>query len=82
VTVELDQQTIRLKGDCPIEDAEPLLALLQDQAGYVVDISDMGLIHTAILQLLIALRPKVIGPSRDSFTNLWIIPLLDTVNTE
>ena len=76
MTVLLDHLTIRLEGDCHVEDAEPLLGLLQEGSGRVVDISALGRTHTAVVQVLLALQPKVAGSNTDGFFNSWIAPLL------
>jgi hypothetical protein len=76
MTVRLDHSTIRLEGDCHIEDAEPLLNLLQEKSGRTVDVAVAGHLHTAVLQILLAFRPKVAGSNTDGFFNSWIAPLL------
>lgn len=79
MTVLLDHETIRLEGSCHVEDAEPLLSLLQERTGRTVDVSTLGSIHTAVLQVLMAFRPTVVGSSNDDvFFQRWIIPLLAT----
>jgi hypothetical protein len=88
MTVRLDDRVIHLEGDCHVEDAEPLLHLLQTEPNRTVDISAVGAIHTAVLQLLLALRPRVVGrpklggSDRDDFFECWITPLLVTPRNE
>jgi len=82
MTVHLDHRTIRLEGDCHVEDAEPLVSLLQDSRGRVVDISASGAIHTAVLQVLLAFRPKIAGINGDGFFNDRIMPLLAKADDE
>jgi hypothetical protein len=76
MSVQLDGPVIRLEGDCRVEDAEPLLALLQEQAGRVVDLTAAGPLHAAVVQVLLALRPPLSGPAGDPFTARWLAPLL------
>jgi len=78
MTVHLDHRTIRLDGDCHVEDAEPLLNMLQGESGRTVDISALGTLHAAVLQLLLAFRPQIVGSNGDGFFNSWIMPLLAT----
>ena len=78
MTVLLDHRTIRLEGNCHVEDAEPLLNLLQEGMDRAVDVSAVGTIHTAVLQVLMALRPQVVGSNGDAFFESWITPLLAT----
>ena len=82
MTVHLDDRTIRLEGDCHVEDAEPLLNLLQDEAGRTVDVSALAGVHAAVLQVILAFRPKVVGSNSDGFFNSWIMPLLATADRE
>ena len=82
MTVRLDDRAIHLQGDCHVEDAEPLLALLQTEPGRAVDISALGSIHTAVAQLLLAFRPEVVGSNGDKFFESWIKPLLVTPGNE
>jgi ABC-type transporter Mla MlaB component len=82
MTVRLDHKTIRLEGDCHVEDAEPLLSLLQEADGRAVDVSALGAIHTAVLQVLLAFRPKIAQGNGDSFFNSWIMPLLAKAGNE
>jgi len=78
MTVHLDNGTIRLEGDCHVEDAESLLNLLQEEPGRTVDLSAVGALHTAVLQLLLAFRPRITGTNGDVFLERWITPLLVT----
>jgi hypothetical protein len=79
MTVALDGTVVRLTGECRVEDAEPLLAMLQEQAGRNVDLSEARRLHTAVLQILMAIRPEIRGGSLDAFLRTWIEPLLTQV---
>jgi hypothetical protein len=76
MSVALEADMIRLRGDCPVGDAEPLLALLQEAPRRVVDLTEAGTLHTAVVQVLLALQPEVLGPTSDPFMDRWIAPLL------
>jgi len=76
MSVCLDGEIIRLEGRCHLEDAEPLLGLLQAAAGRMVDLSDAETLHTAVIQVLLAFRPGMAGESRDGFIRRWIAPAL------
>jgi len=82
MTIRLDDRAIHLEGDCHVEDAEPLLDLLQDKPGGTVDISALGSIHTAVLQLLLVFRPRIVGSNGNGFFESWITPLLVTADNE
>lgn len=76
MSVRLDGPVIRLEGECRVEEAEPLLALLQEDAGREVDLGGAGALHTAVVQVLFALRPRIRGLPQDGFLTHWLLPLL------
>ena len=58
---------IRLRGSCPIEDAEALLRCFSDDPRAVVDWSGCEHAHSAVIQVLLAIRPRVVGRPGDPF---------------
>ena len=76
MSVSLDGNVVRLYGDCPVEDAETVMRLLQAAVDPDVSLADVRILHTAVLQVLLALRPKLVGPVRDPFISRWLVPLL------
>ena len=66
---------IVLSGDCPVEDAEVLVGLLARHPGLPVDVAGCGRVHTAVVQVLLAARPKLRGAPA-SFFGDWVVPLL------
>jgi hypothetical protein len=58
---------IALDGDCPIEDAEPLLQLLLADPDAALDWTSCEQAHTAVLQVVLAATPRLIGPPRGAF---------------
>jgi hypothetical protein len=67
-----DDGIILLKGDCPVEDAEPLLQLLQQSPAARLDWGDCTHLHTAVLQVVLAARPKIVTPCGDAWIAQWI----------
>jgi hypothetical protein len=63
---------IALDGACPVEDAELLLKLLQAAPAASCDWTRCGHLHTAVLQVLLAARPKLVGPCGDPWVERWI----------
>ena len=57
---------IVLQGHCPVEDTEPLLQMLQETPTAMVDWTECSHLHTAIVQVLLAVRPHFTGPCGDS----------------
>jgi hypothetical protein len=68
--------SIRLEGDCPLEDSEILVQMLTLADPAVVDWRDCTGIHTAVLQILIAGNIKLVGPPASAFLRQHIDPVL------
>jgi hypothetical protein len=67
---------IELVGACPGADAEPLLQLLLADPGATVDWRDCRSAHTAVVQVLMAVRPKLLGPPADAHLEDWVTPAI------
>ncbi|WP_426959529.1 hypothetical protein [Muricoccus radiodurans] len=76
MSVRLEGSVIRIEGEARVEDAEALVSLLRDGAGRSVDLTAAGPLHAAVVQVLMALRPPLLGPAGDPFTARWLLPLL------
>jgi hypothetical protein len=63
--------TIILDGNCPVEDAEPLLVLLQGTPAAPLDWRQCNHLHTAVLQVILAARPALVGPCGDPWLRQW-----------
>lgn len=68
--------TIRLLGNCALEEAETLLQLLLDHPEAPVDWSRCSGLHSAVLQTLMAGRRRVVGEPGDDFLRRWVAPVL------
>jgi hypothetical protein len=69
-----DAGAIILEGNCPVEDAEPLLQMLQATSTATLDWSRCGHLHTAVLQLILAARIAPAGPCGDPWVRQWAAP--------
>ena len=67
---------IVLEGACPSEDAEILLQHLTSTPSSSVDISSCKSAHTAVIQVLLAFRPRLIGIPPDNSLWRWVHPSL------
>ena len=76
MTIRRDGPTIRLEGDCWLEDAEPLCHLLESHSVAAVDVSGLGRLHSSVLQVLMVFRPEIVGSNGDEFFEAWIRPAL------
>ncbi|RDI57342.1 hypothetical protein [Microvirga subterranea] len=78
MSVRLNGNVIVLEGPCRVEDAEPLLGWLQADGSRVVELTAVEHLHTAVVQVLMALRPGIRGTGNDAFVRDWIVPALTT----
>jgi hypothetical protein len=62
---------IVLEGDCAAEDAETLLQMLQAAPGAPIDWTQCGRLHTAVLQVILAAGPALIGVCGDPWVARW-----------
>lgn len=67
---------IELVGVCPSADAEPLLQLLLANPGARVDWRECRNAHTAVVQVLLAAGPKLLGPPADARLQAWVEPMI------
>lgn len=71
-----DDGTLVLEGVCPVEDAEPLLQMLQNMPTAAVDWTQCRGLHTAVLQVILASGTTPIGPCGDAWAAEWLVPKL------
>ena len=73
MTVRLTNEgAIMLVGECPVEDAETLLEHLQARREGPVDWSGCTRLHTAVWQVLMAAKPKLVGECGDEFVRTFV----------
>ena len=71
-----DNGTLVLEGVCPVEDAEPLLQMLQNMPTAGIDWTQCRQLHTAVLQVILASGIAPIGPCGDAWVAEWLAPKL------
>jgi hypothetical protein len=71
-----DNNTLVLEGVCPVEDAEPLLQMLQNMPAAGIDWTQCRQLHTAVLQVILASDTPLIGPCGDAWAAEWLGPEL------
>lgn len=81
MSVRVEADIVYLEGACPVGDAEPLLAALQDRI-LTIDLSGATRLHLAVVQLLLMARPASRGVPADPFLRDHILPLLRQVSGE
>jgi hypothetical protein len=70
--------TIVLKDSCPSEDAEVLVRHLASTPTADVDLRNCDFAHTAVIQVLLAFKPKLLGPPREHSMWRWVYASLNT----
>ena len=76
MSVRVAGPIVHIAGNSLVEDAEPLLAALL-VPGRTVDLSRATRLHSASIQILLALRPVVSGMPTDPFQARHLAKLLD-----
>jgi hypothetical protein len=69
---------ILLEGSCPGEDAEALLQQLLAAPTAAVDIRRCDSAHTAVIQVLMAFKPKLLGPPGNHPMWQWVYASLNS----
>jgi hypothetical protein len=67
MTVKSHDGQINLEGRCRVEDAEALLAALLQTRDAVVHLDKAETIHSAVVQVLLAARPRIAGVAQHEF---------------
>jgi hypothetical protein len=67
---------IALEGECPIEDAEKLLALLSENPGATVDWRGCRRAHAAVVQALMVAGATLWGPPEGAFLRQFVEPAM------
>lgn len=67
---------IELVGACPSSDAEPLLQLLLAERAATVDWRECRSAHAAVVQVLMAAKPKILGPPAGAALRDWVAPAM------
>lgn len=72
MSIRIEDGTIFLEGRISAEDSETLLLALQDRPDAVVSVAKVQKIHLAALQILLALRPTILGTPATPFLSRYI----------
>ena len=62
-----DAPVIRISGVTPPDEGDLLLAMLRENPGAPVDLSELEHLHTALLQMMIAAKAQVSAWPEDEF---------------
>ena len=74
VTFGPDEAVIAGEGD--LDDARSLDAWLCEDPSRGVNLDGCGHLHTAVVQVLLVLGPRLRGVPADSFVREWLVPAL------
>jgi hypothetical protein len=77
MTIRLSAEgDIELEGVCFSDEAEPLLQHLLATSNPTVNWRACEAAHTAVVQVLMTARPKLLGPPAGILLEKWVQPLL------
>jgi hypothetical protein len=68
--------SIVLEGVCPSEDADTLVQYLLSNPEAAVDWRACEAAHSAVIQVLMAARPRLVGPPAGQALRAWVEPNL------
>jgi len=74
--------TIELTGTCSSEEGEILLQHLSTTPNIMVDWRGCQAAHTAVIQVLLAARPRLLGPPAAVLLEKWVQPVLAATVTK
>lgn len=70
--IECKKKVAYLRGVCAVEEAETLLAWLNDTPGARINMKECEHLHTAVLQVLLAAKPPLSAPPQNEFLARWL----------
>jgi hypothetical protein len=76
MAIRTDKTTAHLEGVCGAEEALELLEWLRGRKAPKLDLKACEHLHTSVLQVLLALRPRLVAPPAEPFLAAWVTPLL------
>lgn len=77
MTVQMSSDgVILLEGACPSEDAEVLLRYLSSYPTAPIDWSACESAHTAVIQVLMAAKARLLGSPGGQVLRDWVVPAL------
>ncbi len=76
MTIEYRDDEARFRDIVSVEAAEGLIAWLEGRSRATVDLSECTHLHTANLQVLMALQPRVRVWPMDTELAAWLMPIL------
>lgn len=74
--IRYEKTTAYLEGVCAPEEALELVEWLRGRKAPKVDLKTCEHVHSSVLQVLLALKPKLAAPPAEPFLAAWVAPLL------
>ena len=72
---KLTKSTVTAEESCTVEDAMPLLEHLIIHPAAKIDLRRCTSLHSAVLQVLLAAKPKAVALPHEAFLARWMGPL-------
>ncbi len=76
MAVSFGETTVVIDGACGVEDALPLLEYMQGNATARIDLRCCTTLHSAALQVVMAVANRVAVLPEEAFLSRWLTPLL------
>jgi hypothetical protein len=75
MAVSFGETMVVVDGPCGVEDALPLLEFLQSHLTAAVDLRACTSLHSAALQVVMAVANRIAAPPEEAFLSRWLTPL-------
>lgn len=74
--LRFNKNSVALEDACTVEEALTLLEFLQANPAARLNLRGCTQMHTALLQVLMAVGPKIVALPAEDFLRRWLTPLL------
>jgi hypothetical protein len=78
MAVSFSETAVVIEGVCGVEEALPLLEFLQGNATARIDLRACTNLHSAALQVVMAVATRIASLPHEDFLRRWLTPLLGT----
>jgi hypothetical protein len=79
--IDCKKKVAYLRDVCAVEEAETLLMWLHDNPDGRVNMRDCQHLHTAVLQVLVAVKPILSAQPQNEFLSRWVSTALERENS-
>jgi hypothetical protein len=75
MAISYSETTVVIDGECGVEEAMPMLEFLQGHATARIDLRACTNLHSASLQVVMAVADRIASLPEEKFLSRWLTPL-------